>query len=78
MIRTPFSTPLHPFRHAYRSLLCCSSRRLSTTAYMLLFPGQGAQRQAIYIMAAAFAQHELAADLFQTANDAAGCDVKTL
>jgi malonyl CoA-acyl carrier protein transacylase len=42
---------------------------------MLLFPGQGAQRQA---MAAALAQHELAADLFQTANDAAGCDVKAL
>ncbi len=75
MLRTPFSTPLHPFRHAYRSLRCCSSRRLSTTAYMLLFPGQGAQRQA---MAAALTQHELAADLFQTANDAAGCDVKTL
>ena len=57
-------------RRIHRRVRCMSSSR-----FMFLFPGQGAQQQG---MAACLVKHSLAEVLFNRANEAAGYDVRSL
>jgi hypothetical protein len=50
-------------------------RGMSSSRFMFLFPGQGAQQQG---MAACLVKHSLAEVLFNRANEAAGHDVRSL